>query len=264
MDTISNSNVLTNRKNAMDWAIRSQATGKPAEGSTTTRSSLTLFGMAKLARAGRFIVFAFLLVWATPIFAGVMKFDVISNVHQFKVPDSVVVLDPINMMNDFIFSKNTPDRLFHDKPMFGHVSFTVGKRVVPTEDEPVAIVVGKPSVERINSFDAGFSENLADSFSAYSEMSGNAFYRDAVFGHEYHDRFVNRLPSFDFEFFHIVQDQFFANAIMVGNSLQAAEKLIGAAKLIFLDKKLFCNHFDSSYNVFCCRKYINKFGETQQ
>jgi hypothetical protein len=36
------------------WQISRQATPKEAEASTTTRSSLNLSGMAKLARAGRF------------------------------------------------------------------------------------------------------------------------------------------------------------------------------------------------------------------
>lgn len=56
MNTIPNSNVSAFRKNVMDWNIRSQVAGKLVKGSTTTKSNLSLFGMAKFARMGWFIV----------------------------------------------------------------------------------------------------------------------------------------------------------------------------------------------------------------
>jgi hypothetical protein len=57
-DTILPSNEAADRKNSLDWAIRSQGTRKLVQGSTTKKSNLTHNGTVKNSRKGRFFLLA--------------------------------------------------------------------------------------------------------------------------------------------------------------------------------------------------------------
>ena len=118
-DTTPASNGPEERKNASDWTIRSQGTGKPVQGSTTTRSSLILRGMANLARTGRIIALAFALIWTSSLLPCVVKADVVNIRHDNKVLNSVVSLESVDVMNNLRGGEQSSEMLLHHKAMFG-------------------------------------------------------------------------------------------------------------------------------------------------
>jgi len=232
-DTLPASDGPAHRKNAVDWTIRSEATRKRAERSTTTRSSLTLFGMANLARMGRVIALAFLallLVWTPSRFSSVVQANVIDYRHQFKVVDSVVGLPSVLVVNGLVLGKESANVGFHNETMLRDISLTVPVRVLGGIDENVAVMLGLSWVVGVNGLDADLGANLPDSFPGNAKQ-GRYFLHGFTFSNHNGDALgINGSTARETERFHVPENELFADTMLIGDSLKRSKYTIILSK----------------------------------
>jgi len=211
-------NVMAQKDRRMNqWEISSQASRKRDEGSTTKKSSLSLFGRAKFSRAQG--LFSRFFVRTSAFFAGMVKANVISFLDHFKVFESIIRLVPIYMMNKFIGLQKSAEMIFHDYTMFSHISSLISKRMIRPADHNIAIVsknlAGMEFVSNGKSMDSASFGNCRRSevknlrnFWGRKPLSGQLFYscdRD------------DSASSLNPEFVHVIHDALLADTILFGN-----------------------------------------------
>jgi hypothetical protein len=112
-DTIPSGNEMANRENSLDWTISSQASLKDDEGSSTTNSTLTrLSGMGNFARMGWMLLLV-MLPWFSTVEA-----NMISLRHDNKVFESIIIDNPVNMVDNFVRGQVSSKMLFNNEPVF--------------------------------------------------------------------------------------------------------------------------------------------------
>lgn len=241
-DTILGSNVPARRKNSADWTIRSEATWKRAERSTTTISSLNRIGMANVARMGRIIAFALALIWSSSFFPCVVKANVINSRHEIKVLNSVVVPDLIYVVRHFIGSEQSSEMSFHHKAMLRNIPLAVTVGVIRGEDENVTVMVGPSGMVCVDRLDSDFAAYLSHSLAGDSERDGDFLDGFSVTNHSPYGLRIDRRFARYAEAVHVNKNEFLTDIIFVGDSLKCFENPVILLKNFLGNVELFGSH----------------------
>lgn len=194
---------------SLDWAISSQASLKKEEGSTI-RDSIRIGKIPKSAG-----LFACSFIPAR----NMMSFGVIRSIGDFQIFRSIVSLDPVYMMGNFMWFKKSTKFSFQNKPMDSNISFHICKRMIGLSDLQISVVSKDVArVEFIGNENIFFSSQLANVIGCKSQLLSDFNCRKTIPGQT--PNLFNgshTLSSGDSEFFHPAKNVWLAQTIFASD-----------------------------------------------
>ncbi|MDP2366560.1 MAG: hypothetical protein Q8M94_22625, partial [Ignavibacteria bacterium] len=228
------------------WAISNQASLKEDEGSTTKRSSLTLFGMAKLSRMGQFLS----LITCKVAYAGIItvlfsyatvEARMVSMFKEHKISNSIVGNISIDVMDNLIINEKPSDVLFHKDTVMQDISSLVFcSRVVGFENVSIpTISYCKTRMERVVDFNAMCASNLTNIIRVERKYFGDFLRSHVSICHFSNNlgRWANTRDSWNVVIFHPDKNGFFTDTILSGNLQGGLQFSIFPYEVIFANEK---------------------------